>query len=93
MNLEIGWKNTLYYIEAGNYYQGCMKVMKEFMEDCPDGEVPIENFNVTNLDNMDNCEIALDLIVALQYESNNYSPYDTEPELNPDCDILRAAQV
>ena len=93
MNLEIRWNNELHYVEAGNYNQGCMKVLKEFVEDNPDVEIPIQNFHVTSLDTWDSCEVGLDLILAIQYVANNeYNPYDEEPALDPDCDILKAAR-
>jgi len=78
MNLEIRWDNELHYIQANNYYEGCIKTIKEFVEENHNEDIPISTFLVTNLDNMDSCEIGMEIVVAIMAAANNYEDEPVE---------------
>lgn len=94
MNLEILWNSEYHWDKtAGNYYQACIRLIRDFVENNPNELVPEQNFIVTNLENGDNCEISFGVVMCIYYMATNYEEFpDEEPALDPNCDLMKEAR-
>jgi len=70
MNLEIQFGNETYYqAHCGNKHEGCINVLKEVAEQ---GDIPMSDFEVYDINNYENETIGLAEILSIKYLSNNY---------------------